>query len=127
MSELKEHGLSVGISRAGNDLYLELKVTGKLTHQDYQTFVPVLENALAGVKDPQINALVDCLALEGWELRAAWDDLKLGVKHGREFNKIAIVGNKPLEQWAAKIGSWFISGEMAYFENREEALNWLVS
>ncbi|ARN74738.1 STAS/SEC14 domain-containing protein [Oceanicoccus sagamiensis] len=127
MSEQNEHGLSVGISRVNNDFFLQLKVTGKLTHDDYQTFIPLLENALGGVNNPQINALVDCLALEGWELRAAWDDFKLGLKHGSEFKKIAIVGNKPWEQWAAKIGSWFIHGEMAYFENREEALNWLGS
>ena len=127
MSDAKEHGLSVGISRADNDIHLQLKVTGKLTHQDYETFVPILENALEGVNDPQINALVDCLLLEGWELRAAWDDFKLGLKHGSEFKKIAILGNKPREQWAAKIGAWFIGGEMAYFENREDALNWLQS
>lgn len=125
MSELKEHGLSVGLSRTDNDFYLQLKVTGKLTHEDYETFIPILENALAGVKNPTINALVDCLALEGWEMRAAWDDFKLGLKHGSEFKKIAIVGNKPWEQWAAKIGGWFIGGEMAYFEKREDALNWL--
>ncbi len=127
MSEFKEHGLSVGISRTNDEIYLQLKVTGKLTHEDYSTFIPVLENALAGVKNPQINALVDCLALDGWELRAAWDDFKLGLKHGSEFKKIAILGNKPWELWAAKIGTWFIRGEIAYFENREEALNWLQS
>jgi len=27
--------------------------------------------------------------LQGWELRAAWDDFKIGLKHGGDFEKVA--------------------------------------
>ena len=63
--------------------------------------------------------------LEGWELRAAWDDFKLGLKQGSEFDKIAIFGNRQWQEYAAKIGSWFISGEVKYFEDSNKALAWL--
>ncbi len=63
--------------------------------------------------------------LEGWEVRAAWDDFKLDMKHGKEFEKIAILGNKRWQELATKISSWFISGESKYFEDAKEALNWL--
>ena len=122
---VKRHGLSIGIERINNAFFLSLKAIGKLTHEDYETIVPMIDSALEGVKDPKINALINGTELEGWELRAAWDDLKLGLKHGRQFEKIAIVGNKKWQEYSAKMGSWFISGEVKYFEIESDALEWL--
>ena len=126
MSEhIQRHGLSIGIERINSRFYLTLKVIGKLTHEDYGTITPMIESALEGVKAPKIRVFLDASELEGWEMRAAWDDFKLGMKHGREFEKIAILGNKRWQELAAKIGSWFISGESKYFEDAKEAFNWL--
>lgn len=122
---IKEHGLLIGIHRRHDDFFLRLVVTGKLTHEDYKIMVPMLENAIKGIAHPAIRVLVECRQFEGWELRAAWDDFKLGVKHGSEFKKIAIVGDKPWEKAAAKVGSWFIAGEMKFFEDSGQALSWL--
>ena len=74
---------------------------------------------------PKIKFNFDGTELEGWELRATWDDFKSGLKHGSEFEKIAIYGNKRRQEIGAKAGSWFLSGEVIYFENRDEALRWL--
>ncbi len=63
--------------------------------------------------------------LEGWELRAAWDDFKLGLTYGNKFGKIALFGKKEWMKWASKVGSWFTSGEVKYFEDEKEALTWL--
>jgi hypothetical protein len=124
MSAVK-HGLSIGIERVGDDFFLSLKAVGKLTHADYEIITPLIESALASVKNPKVDVLIDGTQLEGWELRAAWDDLKLGLKHNNEFNKIAIYGNKNWQEIAAKIGSWFMSGEIKYFENLTNAITWL--
>ena len=119
------HGLSVGIERANNHFFMSLKASGKLTHEDYEIITPMIDSALNSVTEPKINALVDGTELEGWELRAAWDDFKIGLKHGNEFEKIAIFGNKKWQEVLSKIGSWFISGEVKYFDNAEDALFWL--
>ena len=121
----EEHGLSIGTSRVGDNIYLKFKAIGKLTHHDYEIIIPMLEEALKEVKDPKVKALIDATELEGWELRAAWDDLKLGLKHGKEFTKIAIIGNKHWEEAATKMASWFMSGETEYFENYNAAIDWL--
>ena len=123
--KFKRHGLSIGIDRVENQFFLTLKAQGKLTHEDYETITPMIDSALAEVKDPNIKALIDGTELEGWEPRAAWDDFRLGLKHGSEFEKIAIYGNKDWQKIAAKIGSWFTSGEVKYFKNYEEAVAWL--
>ena len=122
---MTRHGLSIGIERVGNEFFLSLKAMGMLTHADYEKINPMIDSALGSINDPKVKVFIDGSELEGWELRAAWDDFKLGLKHGSEFDKIAIFGNKQWQEYAAKIGSWFISGEVKYFEDSDEALTWL--
>lgn len=123
--KIQRHGLSIGIERINSEFFLTLKASGKLTHKDYETIIPMIDSALAEVKQPKIKALIDGTELEGWELRAAWDDFRLGLKHGNQFVKIAIYGNKGWQEMAAKIGSWFVSGEVKYFDNEDTAIAWL--
>jgi hypothetical protein len=122
---IQRHGITIGIERIDSDFFLTLKLSGKLTHEDYEKITPMLDSALIEVKQPHIRALIDLTELEGWELKAAWDDFKLGVKHGTQFVKIAIYGNKNWQEMAAKIGSWFVSGDAKYFDNEAAALDWL--
>ena len=76
------HGLSIGIERVNNEFFLSLKAIGKLTHKDYEKINPMIDSALEGVKDPRVKAFIDGSELEGWEVRATWDDFKIGLKHG---------------------------------------------
>ena len=85
----------------------------------------MLDGALKGITAPRVRALCDCRYLEGWELRAAWDDLKPGLKHGREFEKIAVVADSRWVEWSTKVGSWFLKGEVRYFDNVTAASQWL--
>ena len=124
--KIKRHGLSIGLQRIDETFYLFLKAQGKLTHRDYEKITPMIDSALAAVVSPKVRVLFDGTEMEGWELRAAWDDLKLGLKHGNEFERIAIYGHKHWQEVAAKIGGWFISGEARFFENEDDALNWLT-
>jgi len=120
------HHISVGLEKVADDTFLfKLGVSGKLCHDDYDVFVPMLEAALQTAHDPKIRFFLDATDLEGWEPRAAWDDLKLGLKHGNKFDKIAIFGNKKWQELSAKLGSLFISGEVKFFHNRGKALEWI--
>ena len=119
------HGVSIGLERTGSRFFLVIKAVGKLTHDDYQIMTPLLDSALRSVKQAKVNMLFDASELEGWELRAAWDDFKLGLKHGSEFVKIAIYGNKNWLEKSARVGNWFISGELQYYQNIDNALAWL--
>ena len=122
---IERHGLSIGIERVGSKFFLSLKAVGKLTHEDYNTINPLIDSALEGVKDPKVTVFIDGSELEGWELRAAWDDFRLGLKHGNEFDKVAIFGNKKWQEYTSKIASWFVSGEVKFFDDSAKALEWL--
>ena len=121
----KKQGLSIELEQNGDELFLALKAIGTLTHEDYKRLTPMIDSALEGVTAPKIKALFDGTEMQGWELLAAWDDLKLGIKHGSEFEKIAMIGNREWQKLAAKIGGWFIGGEVEYFEDKKSALLWL--
>ncbi|MDR9499790.1 MAG: STAS/SEC14 domain-containing protein [Hydrogenovibrio sp.] len=122
---IQKHGVSLGIQRTGTQFFLRLAAMGKLTHEDYEMIMPMIESALEGVKDAKMNVLADLTEMEGWELRAAWDDFRLGMKHRQQFEKVAILGNKKWQEYSAKVGKWFVSGEVEYFEDEPAALAWL--
>ena len=122
---LYRHGISIGIERVSNRFYLSLKAIGKLEHEDYEMITPLIDSALEGVSDPVVDVFIDASDFEGWELRAAWDDLRLGLKHGKDFRKVAIYGHSKWQEIATRIGSWFIGGEARFFEEIEPALEWL--
>lgn len=122
---LKHHGLSIGLNSFGQHQFISIKAVGTLTHADYEVITPFIESALATINTTKVDVLFDATDLKGWELRAAWDDFQLGLKHGHEFNQIAIYGDKSWLEAAAKIGNWFTSGEMAYFDDYDDAIDWL--
>jgi hypothetical protein len=122
----ERHGITVGIECINSQSILVFKVTGKLTHSDYQTITPVLDSTLQAVDPENIKMLVDITEFSGWELRAAWDDFELGLKLGLNLEKVAIFGDKNWQELASKVGGWFISGEMRSFGDYQSAVEWLT-
>ncbi|MGE6108781.1 STAS/SEC14 domain-containing protein [Aeromonas sobria] len=122
----RQHGLILGLARVGDVSFISIKAVGRLSHEDYLAITPMLEAALNRVEGQGVRVLLDARELEGWELRAAWDDLKLGLKHGHAFGKIALYGQPGWQGLAARVGGWFISGEVRAFEEECAAIDWLT-
>lgn len=124
---MEEHYFKYDIESVGDKVFCSIKIKGKLTHGDYEMFVPGLEEALCSCNKPKIKILVDIREIKGWELEAAWDDLKLSLKHGPDFEKIAAIGeNMPLEI-VSKVSQWFIPYEVKFFDDENSAKEWLFS
>ena len=120
-----KHGITIGLERINAEIFVYIKATGRLTHADYSILAPMLERALETVTAPEVKVLVDAREFEGWELRAAWDDFRLGLRHGNQFSHIAIVGSLRWLRAASAMAGWFLSGEVQFFEQPEEAIAWL--
>ena len=120
-----EHGVSIGVNRVDDFFFIKIKIVGKLTQEDYANMTPMLESSLEGAKELKAKMLLDATEFDGWELRAAWEDFKLGLKYKDLFSKIAIVGASTIDEYLAKFGSWFISGEMEFFNSVDSAYAWL--
>ncbi|MDP6389029.1 MAG: STAS/SEC14 domain-containing protein [Alphaproteobacteria bacterium] len=106
---------------------LILHATGKLTDDDYQrVLIPRLEAIIEAYGKARI--LIEMKEdFEGWELGAAWEDAKLGVRHRTDFEKIAVVGAPQWVDWGAKIGAHFMSGELRTYDEDDfdDALDWI--
>ena len=124
---VKEHGIGIAIKRANKRLFIEVTMLGKLTHEDYKIFVPMIDRALKEAKGiEEVDLLVDMRAFKGWELLAGWDDMKFGIKHRNAFDKMAIVGNKKWEEISVNMMSHLMKGKSKFFKEREKALSWLL-
>lgn len=78
------------------------KVSGKVTAEDYDGLLPILDKAIAA--HGRINLLVVFGDMEGWEsLDAAKADFDLGMEQYRQVEKAAFVGDKKWQKWAIKI------------------------
>ncbi|MCF6201871.1 MAG: STAS/SEC14 domain-containing protein [Hydrogenimonas sp.] len=124
---IKSHGISIELTQSNKEVLVEFTLLGKLTHEDYETFVPFIESAVKALPQRSLNILVDMRHFEGWSLEAAWDDFKFGLQIRDDINKMAVVGNRKWEEIFTKITSWMIPGRAKFFHDKEEALAWLMS
>ena len=123
---IERHVISVGIERVSGETIIVFKAKGKLTHDDYQAMIPILKTTIKEIDSSTLKMLVDISTLTGWELRAAWDDFKLGLELNSKIDKIATYGDQSWQELAAKVGSWFVSGDIKSFEDHDSAIEWLV-
>ncbi|MFZ0915768.1 MAG: STAS/SEC14 domain-containing protein [Candidatus Udaeobacter sp.] len=105
---------------------LEVRVTGKLVHEDYRGFVPEFDRLVR--KHGKISLLFRMVDFHGWEPQAAWDDLKLGMKHFSDIERIAMVGEQKWQEWMATLCRPFTKAKIRYFGSGaiEEARRWIA-
>ena len=105
---------------------IAVRASGKLSHEDYQNFLPKLE---AQIKElGKVSVLFELDDFLGWDLEAAKDDFKFGMSHLDDIERFAVVGDKTWEHWMiAMVKPFMPSGLVRYFdhENLQEAWDWL--
>jgi len=101
------------------------KLHGTLHDEDYRQFVPQIESILTS--RGKVRLFIQLEDFHGWDLHAAWDDLKFSISHYSDFERIAIVGNRKWEKWMAALCKPFTRARVMYFDQSqvEEAWNWL--
>ncbi|MCG6966345.1 MAG: universal stress protein [Chromatiaceae bacterium] len=107
------------------DNIVAFRLSGKLSHADYQAFLPRLE-ALIRVHG-KISVLLELVDFHGWDLAAAWDDFRFGMQHPDDFERIAIIGQGALQHWMALMAKPFTSAGVRFFAQEQigEAWDWL--
>ncbi len=106
---------------------LVIKATEKLTVKDYEeVFIPALDDLIRKYEKCRVLMYL-AEDFHGWELGAMWDDAKFGMKHSKDFDKIALVGGPKWVAWGTKIAAHFIKGQVEVYEEDklQEALTWI--
>ena len=93
---------------------LEVHVNGKLTHEDYQDFVPTFERMLNN--RGKVSVLFDMVDFHGWEGGALWDDIKFDATHFSDIDRLAMVGDKQWEKGMSVFCKPFTTARIQYFD-----------
>ena len=103
------------------------RAVGKLTDEDYKSLIPQLEEIIE--KEGNVRVLMNMHDFEGFTLKAAMDDTMYWLKHDKDTECCAVVGDKKWEEWLIKGCEHFCHGDMRFFHTSEikDAWLWLKS
>ncbi|MFO0927168.1 MAG: STAS/SEC14 domain-containing protein [Gemmataceae bacterium] len=97
-----------------NPAILAFRLSGKLHDEDYKTFVPAIDEAIA--QHGKVRLLAEFHDFHGWDLHALWDDIKFSTTHCTKIDRIALVGERTWEAWMAKVCKPFTMAKIEYFD-----------
>jgi hypothetical protein len=106
---------------------LEIAINGKLTPEDYDDFVPEIDRMIQNFG--KIRILLALPDFHGWTAGGLWEDTKFAVKHYKDIERLAIVGDKKWEEGMAYFCKPFTHAEVKYFDHSrmDEARHWIAA
>ena len=109
----------------GNTVGIQVK--GILTQDDYSVLIPYFENLI--IECGPLNLLCDMTGFDGMEIEAFWEDFNFGIRHLRDFKRMAIIGDQRWLHWFTTVIRPFVKTEMKYFPPEEliDAWTWVKS
>ena len=104
---------------------LEVEVSGKLVHEDYQYFVPRFEQLAK--QHGKLRVLFNLTGFHGWDASALWDEIKLDVNDFSDVERLALIGDKEWEKGMSVFCRPFTTAKIRYFDrsNADKAYEWL--
>jgi hypothetical protein len=109
--------MSVDLHQDAGGKLLEVKLTGKLTNEDYEHFVPKVESLIK--EHGKLRILVQMHDFQGWAGGALWQDIKFDLKNFRHIERLALVGEKSWEHGMAVFCKPFTTATIQYFDRSE--------
>ncbi len=118
--------MAVQLNETNSGKSLEVLVSGKLTADDYQHFVPEFERLIQ--QHGKISLLFLMRDFHGWETATLWQDIKFDLKHFADIERLAMVGDKKWEKWMADFCRPFTTAKIRYFDQMESdaAQRWIA-
>ncbi len=106
---------------------LQVTLSGKLTKEDYEHFVPSVEARIAD--QGKVRMVVTMTDFHGWTPAAMWEDTKFATRHFRDIERVAMVGDSAWEHGMAVFCKPFTGAKLRYFDLSEaaEAEEWVAA
>lgn len=114
------------LSEEAGGKVLGIKITGKLAKEDYEQFVPKVEDLIK--QQGKVRILMEMHDFHGWEMGALWEDIKFDVKHFGDIERLAMVGESKWEAGMAVFCKPFTTAKIKYFDasKADEARAWIA-
>jgi hypothetical protein len=117
--------MAIKLNETKDGKMLEVQVSGKIAHEDYQHLVPKFEESVKA--HGKVRMLFEMVDFHGWEAVALWDDIKFDLKHFADIERLAMVGDRAWEKGMATFCKPFTKATIRYFDHSEieKARQWL--
>ena len=104
-----------------------VKIIGKLTAEDYQSLMDMLQGILN--RHGALRLYANLEEFDGWEWQASWDKVAFGIKHWGKIMQIAMVGRDRWAHLGAQLAGNIKTADVRYFEGTDsaQALAWVQS
>ncbi|PSQ88160.1 MAG: STAS/SEC14 domain-containing protein [Bacteroidetes bacterium QH_2_63_10] len=89
---------------------LGIELSGTLTEEDCDTFTSVLTDHFE--QHTTTRALFVIKDVDGWEPEERWEELAFDIRHLRDLDKVAVVGDDLWETWLEKVEELFGPGSV---------------
>ncbi len=118
--------MAVQVEAVESDTFITVRVSGKLTKEDYAHFVPEVERLVQ--QRGKLRILFEMHDFHGWNAGALWEDVKFDVKHFNDIERLAMLGET---RWQAGMSTFckpFTTAKIKYFTQDEidAARAWLL-
>ncbi len=117
--------MAIQLTEKNGSKILEVQVSGKLVHEDYQHFVPEFERLVKA--KGKIRVQFEMADFHGWKGAALRDDIKFDLKHFSDIERLAMVGDKKWERGMSVFCKPFTTAQIRYFDRAAiaDARAWL--
>ena len=109
------------------DGVIGLRCTDHITRQDYEAvLIPMLNAAFKEYKT--LRAYCEIVGFSGMSPGAMWDDVKVGMEHFVQWERVAIVTDIDWISHTTKLFAFLFPGEVRVFSlsDAEKARQWTV-
>jgi hypothetical protein len=86
----------IELHEEADGLILTIKISGKLTREDYRQFLPEVER-LAKMRGT-IRVLCHIHDFHGWNVGALWEDVRCDARHFADIERLALIADR---KWQA--------------------------
>tara|TARA_R110000868_G_scaffold116996_2_gene310917 strand:- start:2853 stop:3209 length:357 start_codon:yes stop_codon:yes gene_type:complete len=115
----------IQIINTEKDNLISAKLSGKISKNDVEKIHPLIHKIIE--KGKKVDFYLEMEDFEGYTLKGFWEDIKVDSAHISNYGKMAFVGEKKWQEWAAKATDFFTSSEVKYFDlkDKEQAKIWI--
>jgi SpoIIAA-like len=110
-----------------HDDMLAVRVSGELTNEDFDLYREQIRDRMKKYGAARLYYEMSHLDLSRIKPGAAMENALFDLVHGREYGRVAMVGEKAWQEWAAKLISPVKKKGVRYFgmHERERAMRWV--
>lgn len=107
------------------DNLIAVRVSALFTNEEFAQYKATVNHVIA--QYGEVRLYFEMEQFEGWQPGSFLENAFFDLFHAHQFAKVAMVGEKTWQAWAAKLVNLVKRGEVRYFDldQRVQALEWI--